>query len=132
MTSELERPGGRDHGHTGGRAPCAFPESEGGGRVPQIPILFLYLWLLFGLFVLNQGIVLREQHVNFIMQGFAVINALIFAKVMMVFEMFDPGGWLRKRPLIYPILFETLLLTVLFLVVHILEKTIEDLSTGTR
>jgi hypothetical protein len=93
-------------------------------------ILFLYLWLLFGVFVLNEGIVLREQHVNFIMQGFAAINALIFAKVMMVFEMFDPGGWLRKRPLIYPILFETFLLTILFLVVHILEKEIEGLIHG--
>jgi hypothetical protein len=93
-------------------------------------ILFLYLWVLFGVFVLNQGIVLREQGVSFTMQGFAFINALVFAKVMMVFEMFDPGGWLRRRPLIYPILYETLLLTVLFIVVHILEKVIEGLIHG--
>ena len=93
-------------------------------------VLFLYLWLLFGVFVLNQGIVLREQGVSFTMQGFALINALVFAKVMMVFEMFDPGGWLRRRPLIYPILYETFLLTVLFIVVHVLEKVIEGLIHG--
>jgi hypothetical protein len=93
-------------------------------------ILFLYLWVLFGVFVLNQGIVLREQGVNFTMQGFALINALVFAKVMMVFEILDPGRWLRHRPLIYPILYETLLLAVLFLVVHILEKDIEGLIHG--
>ena len=93
-------------------------------------ILFFYLWLLFGVFVLNQGVVLREQGINFTMQGMAVINALVFAKVMMVFEMFDPGGWLRKRPLIYPIFYETLLLSVLFLVVHILERLIEGLIHG--
>lgn len=93
-------------------------------------VLFLYLWILFGVFVLNQGIILREQGVNFTMQGFAFINALVFAKVMMVFEIFDPGLWLRKRPLIYPILYETLLLTVLFIVVHILEKVIEGLFHG--
>jgi len=93
-------------------------------------VLFFYLWVLFGVFVLNQGIVLREQGVNFTMQGFAFINALVFAKVMMVFEMFDPGGWLRRRPLIYPIFYETLLLTVLFLVVHVLEKTVEGLIHG--
>ena len=93
-------------------------------------ILFLYLWVLFGVFVLNQDIVLREQGVSFTMQGFAFINALVFAKVMMVFEMFDPGGWLRRRPLIYAILYETLLLTVLFIVVHILEKVIEGLIHG--
>jgi len=93
-------------------------------------ILFFYLWVLFGVFVLNQGVVLREHGINFAMQGFAFINALVFAKVMMLFEMFDPGRWLRTRPLIYPILYETLLLTVLFLVAHVLEKTIEGLVRG--
>jgi hypothetical protein len=61
-------------------------------------ILFFYLWILFGVFVLNQGIVLREHGFNFAMQGFAFINALVFAKVMMLFEIFDPGRWLRRRP----------------------------------
>jgi hypothetical protein len=92
--------------------------------------LFFYLWVLFGVFVLNQGVVLREHGFNFAMQGFAFINALVFAKVMMLFEIFDPGRWLRRRPLIYPILYETLLLTGLFLVAHVLEKTIEGLLRG--
>ena len=93
-------------------------------------VLFLYLWVLFGVFVLNQGVVLREHGFDFAMQGFALINALVFAKVMMLFEIFDPGRWLRRRPLIYPILYETLLLTALFLVAHIVEKTIEGLLRG--
>jgi hypothetical protein len=85
---------------------------------------------LFGVFVLNQGVVLREHGINFAMQGFAFINALVFAKVMMLFEIFDPGRWLRKRPLIYPILYETSLLTILFIVVHVAEKTIEGVIHG--
>ena len=93
-------------------------------------ILFFYLWVLFGVFVLNQGLVLREHGIDFAMQGFAFFNALVFAKFMMLFEMFDPGRWLRKRPLIYPILFETLLLTALFLVAHVAEKTLEGLLRG--
>ena len=55
-------------------------------------MLFLYLWILFGVFVLNQGVVLREHGINFAMQGFAFINALVFAKVMMLFEVFDPDA----------------------------------------
>ena len=93
-------------------------------------VLFFYLWILFGVFVLNQGVVLREHGINFAMQGFAFFNALVFAKVMMLFEIFDPGRWLRKRPLIYPILYESLLLMVLFLIAHVLEKTIEGLFRG--
>jgi hypothetical protein len=93
-------------------------------------LLFFYLWILFGVFVLNQGVVLREHGINFAMQGFAFFNALVFAKVMMLFEVFDPGRWLRKRPLIYPILYESLLLTVLFIIAHVLEKMIEGLIRG--
>jgi hypothetical protein len=93
-------------------------------------VLFLYLWVLFGVFVLNQGVVMREHGINFPMLGFAFINALVFAKVMMLFEVFDPGRWLRGRPLIYPILYETFLLTVLFLVAHVIEKTIEGMLRG--
>ena len=93
-------------------------------------VLFLYLWVLFGVFVLNQGVVMREHGINFPMLGFAFINALVFAKVMMLFEVFDPGRWLRGRPLIYPILYESLLLTVLFLIAHVLEKAIEGLFRG--
>ncbi len=93
-------------------------------------VLFLYLWVLFGVFALNQSIVLREQGIGFTAQGFAVVNALVLAKVMLLFEHFDPGRWLRRRPLIYPILYEALLLTILFILVHILEKVIEGLFRG--
>lgn len=113
----------------GAHKPGSFKE-KATEELRSFLILFFYLWLLFGVFVVNQGIVLREEGINFTMQGFAFINALVFAKVMMVFELFDPGRWLRKRPLIYPILYETLLLTVLFLVVHVLEKVIEGLFHG--
>jgi hypothetical protein len=93
-------------------------------------ILFFYLWVLFGVFVINQGVALREHGIDFTLQGFAFINALVFAKVMMLFEVFDPGRWLRRRPLIYPILYETSLLTILFILAHVAEKTIEGLIHG--
>jgi len=92
--------------------------------------LFLYLWILFAVFALNQGIVLREHGIAWTMQGLALVNALIFAKVMLLFEMFDPGAWLRRRPLIYPILYESFLLMVLFLVVHVAERVIAGMIQG--
>ncbi len=87
--------------------------------------LFVYLWILFAVFAINQGIVLRQHDIAWSMQGMAFINALVFAKVMMLFEMFDPGRWLRTRPMIYPILYESFLLMILFLVVHVIEKVVE-------
>ncbi len=38
-------------------------------------VLFLYLWVLFAVFVLNQSIVLREQGIGFTAQCFAAVNA---------------------------------------------------------
>lgn len=93
-------------------------------------VLFLYLWVLFSVFVLNQSIILRQQGIGFTAQGFAFLNALVLAKVMLLFEDFDPGRFLRRRPLIYPILFEALLLTVVFICVHIAEKVIEGAWRG--
>jgi hypothetical protein len=93
-------------------------------------LLFFYLWVLFGVFALNQDIVRREHGLGVAMQGLAVVNALVFAKVMLLFEMFDPGKFLRRRPLIYPILFEALLLTILFIVVHVIEKVVAGVLHG--
>jgi hypothetical protein len=93
-------------------------------------VLFLYLWVLFAMVAVNQSIVLRQQGLPFAAHGFAFINALVLAKVMLLFEHLDPGRWLRRRPLIYPILYEAFLLTVLFLVVHVLEKVVEGVFHG--
>ena len=48
--------------------------------------MFLYLWVLFGLFVLNGTIILHQHGISFSSQGFAVISALVLAKVMLVAE----------------------------------------------
>src|SRR4051794_9604292 len=87
-------------------------------------ILFLYLWALFGLFVLNESVVDRSHGNAFVFQGFAVLNAFVLAKVMLLAEHLDLTGWLRRRPLAWTILFEAALCTALFMAVHVVERTI--------
>jgi hypothetical protein len=93
-------------------------------------VMFLYLWVIFGLFVLNETIVLRKQGANFTAHGFAFINALILAKVMLVAEDLELGRWLKYRPLIYRIIFETFIFTVLFVCFHVIEELIVGLING--
>ena len=96
----------------------------------RVAVMFVYLWLMFGLFVLNERVILGQRGISFEMQGFALLNALILAKVMMVADYFNAGAWLRRHPLIYRILFDALFLTAVFLCVHILEKVITGLWRG--
>lgn len=90
-------------------------------------VMFLYLWLLFGLFVLNERIILHQRGIDFSSHGFALLNALVLAKVMLVTEDLNLGRWIPRRPLIYPILFESSLFTVMFICFHVVERLVVGL-----
>ena len=84
-------------------------------------MIFFYLWALLLLFLLNEDIILRKRGINFPAQGFALLNAFMLAKVMLLVEDLDLGRWLRRRPLVYPIIQELMFLAVLFICFHIVE-----------
>lgn len=92
--------------------------------------IFLYLWVLFGLFALNDSIVLAEHHINFKMQGFAALNAFMLAKVMLVAEDLHLGQGFRDRPLVYPILYRSLIFTILLICFHIVERVLVGVVDG--
>lgn len=93
-------------------------------------VMFIYLWAIFLLFVLDEDIVFRQRGISFSAQGFAFFNALVLAKVMLVTEDLNLGRWLKRRPLIYPILHDSLLLTAMFICFHIVEHAIIGLVKG--
>ena len=87
-------------------------------------VMFLYLWAMFALFALHEKIILREVGASLPSEGFALVNALVLAKVMLVAEKLNLGGWLQGRPLIWPILHESFVFALLFIAVHYLEHTV--------
>lgn len=103
---------------------------RGVAEAKRFVIIFIYLWALFGLFVLHQRIVLHERGVGYTFHGVAVLNALVLAKVMLVFEDLDLGRWLPRRRLIYRISGESLLLTILFIVMHLGEQRVIEALRG--
>lgn len=96
----------------------------------RFAVMFVYLWILFGLFVLNERVILQQRGIGFSMQGFAVFNALVLAKVMLIAEDLRIAGWLRPRPLIYPIVGESLIFTAMFICFHIAEHVVIGLFKG--
>ncbi len=83
--------------------------------------IFIYLWVLLSLFSLHKALVLNEESLIY-HQGFALINALALAKVVLVAEFFHVGDNLKNRPLIYPIMFKSAVFAVILLCFHIIES----------
>ena len=83
----------------------------------------LYLWLVFGLLIVYKSVVLAEHHIDFQYHGFALINALALAKVMLTARYLHLDEQFKEAPLICPILFKSALFTVVLACFKILEET---------
>ena len=90
----------------------------------------LYLWVLFGLFVLHERIVLAKHNIDYKFYGFAVVNALVLAKVMLIAEDLGLGERFKSRPLVYPILYKSVLFAIVFLCFDVIEEVLVGVVQG--
>jgi hypothetical protein len=90
----------------------------------------VYLWVVFGLFQLHQQIVLNQVHIPYRLTGLALINAFVLAKVMLIAEDAHLGERFKKRPLIYPIVYKSILFAAVFIAAHVLEEIIGGAIKG--
>ena len=93
-------------------------------------IMFVYLWIVFVLFVLNEAVILGKTNVSFVAQGFALVNAAILAKVMLVAEDLKLGRRFDHLPMIYPIAYKSALFAIVFIAFHTLEETVVGVIAG--
>jgi hypothetical protein len=78
----------------------------------KFAVIVGYLWVLFVLLQLHKVAILREQNplAPFGYQvGFALINALILGKIILIAEAFHFGERFKAKPPVYEILFSVLL-----------------------
>ena len=85
-------------------------------------VIFLYLWLVFGLLSIHKSMVLTQQHLDYAEHTFAIINALVFAKVLLVGEQLHIGRRFENRPLIYSILHKSLVFSLVLISFHLMES----------
>jgi hypothetical protein len=113
-------------------------------QLKDFSAIVLYLWIVFGLLVMFRSVILAEQHIPFAYHGFAIINALALAKVMLTAKDLHLGERFDEAPLIYPTLVKSALFTILLACFKILEdaaigmyhgqsfqQSIADLGGGT-
>ena len=81
----------------------------------KFSIIFLYLWVLLSLFALHKSIILGEPSLS-LGQGFAIVNALVLSKIMLVCETFNLTDNFKSKPILYPIVFKSAVFAVLLMV----------------
>ena len=89
-----------------------------------------YLWVMFGVFALHESVVSAKDHIEYHFYGFALVNALILGKVMLVAEDLHFADWFKDRPLIYPILCRAVAFSILFLVFDVVEEVLVGVFKG--
>jgi hypothetical protein len=88
-------------------------------------VMFLYLWVVFGLLVLQQSVIMAQRHIaDYVQYGVAAMNALIFAKVMLVAEDLNLGRRFQDMPLIVPILYKSFVFSLVFVCFHVVESIV--------
>jgi hypothetical protein len=89
-------------------------------------VIALYLWVVFGLFLVYKSVVLNEEHIDYLAHGIALINALVLGKFVLIARALHLGDRADDAPLIYP----TLLKSALFSLVLAACKILEDAAVG--
>jgi len=98
-------------------------------QLKEFLAIAIYLWVVFGLLVMFT-VVLAEQHIPFAYQGFAIINGLALAKVMLTAKDLHLGEKYDEAPLIYSTLLKSALFTLVLACFKILEETVVGLYHG--
>jgi hypothetical protein len=93
-------------------------------------VISCYLCVVFGLFALYKSVIMAEHHIALASQGFALLNGLALAKVMLVAQELHLADQFKEAPLIYPTLFKSATFAVLLGCFKILEETAVGLYHG--
>ena len=93
------------------------------GELEKYAVIAVYLWLLFGLFSLHRQLVLGHG-ISVWQQGFAVVNALIFGKVLLIGQALEVGRGLERRALVWVVIGKSLIFAILLLAFHIAEEAV--------
>jgi hypothetical protein len=90
----------------------------------------LFLTVLFSMFNIYNRILLNDYTNKHMVWGYALIEALILAKIILIGDAMKLGKKYAERPIIIPIIHKTILFTILVLIFSILEHLITGLIYG--
>jgi len=90
----------------------------------------IYLTLVFASFTMYRRLLLAAHDIVYTNYWFALIEALILGKVIMIGGVFQLGRGLEHKPLIYPTLYKTVVFTLFVILFTLAEHAIKGLIAG--
>lgn len=97
----------------------------------ELAWIFFYLAFFFCSLEIYSVLLLRDFHVKYLNFGFAIINALVVAKVILLGEYAKLGRKYEHRPLIQSAAYKALIFVLLVFVFHLIEELVKRyLHTG--
>lgn len=90
-------------------------------------IVAFYLWLFLGSFTIYRRLVLAETGSAYLHYGIALVEALVIAKVVLIGNMFGFSRRFEDRPLIFPVLYKSILFGVLVVLFGVVEHLVDGL-----
>ena len=120
-------------------ANTAAQAAEAGGKkslkeravseLEKYAVISAYLWVLFALFGLHRQL-LQGHGISGWQQGFALVNALVFGKVILIGEALELGKGKASHPLAWVVLRKSLIFAILLIAFHILEEAVRAWFEG--
>jgi hypothetical protein len=93
-------------------------------EVKELLVIFLYLALFFCAFTTYRSLVMKEMGISYFHYGFALIKALVLAKVILLGRCVPFARVFDDRPLIIPTLYKVILFGLFVLAFEVLEHVI--------
>jgi hypothetical protein len=99
-------------------------------EMTQYGVICLYLYICFGAIILDRTATLRTVGVGAMPWGLAAVKALVLGKFIMAGHMVHLGERYRNRPLIFPVLYKSVVFLGLVFAATVLEDVIRGLIKG--
>jgi hypothetical protein len=100
-------------------------------EVKKMFVIFTYLFVFLGLLSIYEWIILAKHQISYRPYGFALINALVLAKVILIADDLHLGSrFFKDRPLVYPILFKSIVFAIVLVSFHIVEHVVAGVWDG--
>lgn len=88
-------------------------------------IIFIYLALCLTMLLLFKQAILADYQISYLRHGYAIVEALMLSKIIVLGHAWRLGERYRERPLIYPTLYKALIFTLLVIIFSIIEHLLD-------